>query len=115
MDAQASVANDMIDLTQHMEDVRRRIRGRLIIRSFALIVSMGTTWIMISILIDAVVRLPSIFRLMILLFGVFLLFRFMRRHLIPSIRFNPPLVEIALRLEASIPIFKSRLATPTKS
>ena len=46
MDAQASVANDMIDLTQHMEDVRRRIRGRLIIRSFALIVSMVVTWLL---------------------------------------------------------------------
>ena len=111
MDAQASVANDMIDLTQHMENVRRRIRGRLIIRSFALIVSMVVTWLLLSSLIDALVRLPSFFRLILLLAGLFLLVRFIIRDLIPSIRFNPPLVEIALRIESALPSLKSRLAT----
>ena len=111
MDAQASVANDMTDLTQHMKDVRRRIRGRLIIRSLALIVSMVIAWLLLSSLIDAMVRLPSFFRLLLLLIGLFLLVRFITRDLIPSIRFNPPLVEIALRIEASLPSFKSRLAT----
>ena len=111
MDAQASVANDMIDLTQHMENVRRRIRGRLIIRSFALMVSMVIAWLLFSSLIDAMVRLPSFFRLLLLLIGLFLLIRFITRVLIPSIRFNPPLVEIALRIETVLPSFKSRLAT----
>ena len=111
MDTQASVANDMIELTQHMKVVRRRIRGRLIIRSFALIVSMVLAWLLLSILVDAMVRLPSFFRLLLLLAGFFLLVRFITRDLIPSIRFNPPLVEIALRIEAALPSFKSRLAT----
>jgi hypothetical protein len=111
MDAQTGAENDMIDLIEQMEIIRRRIRSRLVIRSIALIVSMAITWILISILVDSTVRLPSIFRLMVLLLGVFLLFRFMNRHLIPSIKFNPPLVEIALRIETCIPIFKSRLAT----
>ncbi|MBG83468.1 MAG: hypothetical protein CMJ40_02855 [Phycisphaerae bacterium] len=101
----------MIDLIGHMQIIRRRIRGHLVIRSTAFMLSISITWILASILIDALLRVPSLVRFALLCAGLFLLVRFVVRSLLPAVLFKPPLVEIALRVEKAIPSTRSRLAT----
>ena len=111
MGVQAYGENDMIDLIRHMQVIRRRIRSHLVIRSTAFIMSMSITWILGSIMIDVLLRIPSLVRFALLCTGLFLLVRFVIRNLLPAVRFNPPLVEIALQVEKAIPSTRSRLAT----
>ena len=68
-------------------------------------------WISIVGALDYIFRLPSAFRLVVLLAGIGLLLWTLIRKVAPAIRFRPSLVEMALRIERIHSEVRGRLAS----
>ncbi len=94
-----------------IERLQRRVRTILIVRRSAVIVSWLVGTLLALALLDYFIRPPAALRLLLLLVGLGILAVYLRRYLTPAFVFRPSMMDIALRIEQSLPALRSRFAT----
>ena len=102
MNERGTRANDAragTELLGTIDSFRRRARARLVVERGAQAIAFGTLAVVAASLLDVALRLPSLARLLELgaLLSAGVAWAWFR--VIPAVRFRPPLVEVALRLE----------------
>ncbi len=81
--------------------VRAVARRQLVVQRSLWIVAAGLVAVLVLGLIDYLLRLPMPIRLFHLLVGLFVAGYWIRRSVLPALRFRPSLTDVALRLENS--------------
>ncbi|MBX3354067.1 MAG: hypothetical protein KF724_00035 [Phycisphaeraceae bacterium] len=101
----------MTTLVRRLERLRRRARAVLVIERTAVLLAFALAVLGSWILLDALARFPLAIRLAALFVGAGSLTLLVLRWWWPAVRFNPPLTELALRLERHHPELAGDLAS----
>lgn len=88
-----------------------RARAIMLLSAAATLVGFVVSGLLVSGLLDALVRLPAFMRLMLLLGVASGALLVIRRLVVPALRFRPDPVEMALRIEREHPELRGRLAS----
>ena len=98
-------------LTEHFDDLRRRLRRAGVLRGLSLVVLAGVAGTSIAVVLDALLRSGSpIVRLLLAVVAVVPAGWFAVRALIPALRTRPSDVELARRVEKHDPHWAGRLS-----
>ena len=94
-----------------LERLRRRARAMLVLQRLSVVAAGGLAVTLAMVLLDYGLRLPSTFRLVLLLGSLGGLGAAVWTYLRPAVGFAPSLTELALRVERSLPRVAGRLAS----
>lgn len=94
-----------------MRRVRSMLRRTVIEAEISLMTIVGVGVLLLLVLTDFLLRLPAPVRWIVLVLGVFWILIECRRRLWPALRFQPSLVDVALRIERVLPTLSGRLAS----
>ncbi len=101
----------MQEVIGELERLRRRARAMLVLQRLS-VVAAGVLGVSLAmVLLDYGLRLPSTFRLVLLVGGLGGLAAAVWTYLRPAVGFAPSLTELALRVERSLPRVAGRLAS----
>ncbi|MCI0350754.1 MAG: hypothetical protein L0Z53_15120, partial [Acidobacteriales bacterium] len=101
----------MQEVISELQRLRQRSRVMLVLQRASLILACVLGAIIALIAFDFVLRLPSAFRLVLLLGGAVALAYSIFRYLRVAIAFSPSLTQLALRVERVFPAVSGRLAS----
>ena len=101
----------MRDVIRQLETLRRRSWLMLVAQRACTIIAWMLALLLAMILLDWLLRLPSGFRLFLLVSAMGALGYVVWRYLQPAVRFWPSLTDLALRVERFIPTVSGRLAS----
>lgn len=101
----------MTTIIRRLERLRRRARAVLVVERTAVVTALVLALLCGWVALDAVVRFPMPIRVAALAFGAIALVLVLVRWWWPAIRFQPPLTELALRVERRRPELAGDLAS----
>jgi hypothetical protein len=101
----------MRDVLNELERLTRQARTMLVVQRGAVVLAWVLGVALVLVLLDFFVRLPSGFRLVLLVGGLLALAMAVARYLGAAIGFRPTLTQVALRVERSLPALSGRLAS----
>ncbi len=99
------------EIIPRIEKVRRTMRRTVVERRASAIISVVVLCVVTLAFADRVLRFPSGFRWVILVAGIGAIAWVVFRRLWPAMRFQPSLVDVALRIERIAPPLAGRLAS----
>ena len=98
-------------LINDLRRVRARARALLVAQRVVVLVGIALAVVFGEALLDLLVRLPMALRTILLLGGIGAAIWAVRRHVVPAVRFEPTLTDIALRIERLRPELRGKLAS----
>ena len=101
----------MRQVMAELEHLRRRTRLMLFVQRGSLLGASTLGVVVVLLLLDYGLRLPSAFRLVMLLGGLALLVTGLLRYLFAVLGYRPSLTQLALRVERTMPSMRGRLAS----
>lgn len=104
----------MTGFIEKFDKIARRLRLLMVVRSSCNLLALIITWAIVFILLDFMFTLPGTLRFLLLLVGVVLLILGFVRMILPSIRFKPHNVQLALRTERLIPGLRGKIASASE-
>ncbi|MHC4447317.1 MAG: coiled-coil domain-containing protein [Planctomycetota bacterium] len=98
-------------MISQLQRLRRRARALLVVQRLSVAGASVLAVLLALVGLDYGLRLPGTFRLVLLAAGIAVLVTTAWRYLWPAVAFRPSLVELALRVERSLPRVAGRLAS----
>ena len=101
----------MRQVINELDQIRRRGRFMLIVQRFSVVATWFIAVASALIVADFLLRLPGVFRLILLLSGITACLYFLWTYFRPAVSFKPTLTQLALRVERVFPVVAGRLAS----
>jgi hypothetical protein len=101
----------MRQIIAQLEGLKRRSQTLLRLQRIMVLIAWTIVAVAALIAFDYALRLPEVFRLVLLLGGLGALGYGVWAYLLPAVRFSPTVTQLALRVERSVPALAGRLAS----